>query len=85
MKNITLTCFLFILTVIFSISFTSCKNDKGVKIDTTPTELYEKMINNPAFKENPNGEGFCFKNSNIWNRFGSHLEVICPSKSERDI
>ncbi len=38
---------------------TSCVR-KGIKLDTTPDELSDKMIHNPAFVENANGENFCW-------------------------
>ena len=33
---------------------------KVIKLETTPEELSEKMIHNPAFIENANGENFCW-------------------------
>ena len=33
----------------------------GTALNTTPGDLYEKMINNPAFKQSAKGEGFCWQ------------------------
>jgi hypothetical protein len=41
------------------VMITSCVQ-KGITLETTPNELSEKMINNPAFVENANGENFCW-------------------------
>ncbi|MCK4965560.1 hypothetical protein KAS50_00935, partial [bacterium] len=37
----------------------SCTKNE-INFDITPEELCEKMINNPALKENPSGESFCW-------------------------
>jgi len=54
------------LLLFSTFTISSCSKKKEVKLDTTPTKLYEKMINNPAFKENPNGEGFCWQQGLEW-------------------
>ncbi|MEI6047299.1 MAG: hypothetical protein WCS03_00245 [Bacteroidota bacterium] len=48
----------YLLIAIFVISM-SCVQ-KGIKLETTPEDLSERMINNPAFIENANGENFCW-------------------------
>jgi hypothetical protein len=54
----TSTIFL-LAAIIFSISFSSCK-ETGIKLKTTPEAFLQKMENNPAFKTSPAGEGFCW-------------------------
>ena len=48
-----------LLTVLlFSIMVCS---ENTVQPESTPQELYEKMINNPAIKKSPVGESFCWR------------------------
>lgn len=47
------------LIVILISMITSCA-PKRISLDIMPGELAEKMINNPEFVENPNGENFCW-------------------------
>jgi hypothetical protein len=47
------------LAMAFLLVSFSCKR-KGIVFDVSPNELSEKMINNPAFAENANGENFCW-------------------------
>ncbi|MCK4967360.1 hypothetical protein KAS50_10015, partial [bacterium] len=41
-------------------SFVMC-SENTVKPESTPQELYEKMINNPSIKKSPVGESFCWR------------------------
>jgi len=50
---------LFYMAIAMFVISTSCVQ-KGIKLETTPEELSEKMINNPSFIENANGENFCW-------------------------
>lgn len=47
------------LTICMTAMNISCSH-KGITIGTTPEELAVKMINNPEFIENANGENFCW-------------------------
>ncbi|MGV8879260.1 MAG: hypothetical protein ACOH2A_09530 [Sphingobacteriaceae bacterium] len=49
----------FILAVL-QFSWLTTYSQLKVRLDITSTELAEKMIHNPAFKDNPRGEGFCW-------------------------
>jgi hypothetical protein len=51
--------FIFILIMGLLLVLFSCAR-KGIVLDITPDELSEKMITNPAFIENANGENFCW-------------------------
>jgi len=50
---------LFFLVITLFVISTSC-GQKGITLETSPNELSDKMINNPAFVENANGENFCW-------------------------
>jgi hypothetical protein len=79
MKRITALMTLLIAAIIFSISFSSCK-EKGPKLSTTPEALVEKMINNPAFKSSPNGEGFCWQANVGATQYVDNYEVTGDTK-----
>jgi len=46
-----------------------------VKLDITPDELYGRMANNPSFKENFAGEGFCWHARSGMDQFVDNYEV----------
>ncbi|MEX2234806.1 MAG: hypothetical protein WD824_21770 [Cyclobacteriaceae bacterium] len=46
-----------------------------VKLDITPDELYERMANNPSFKENFAGEAFCWHARSGMDQFVDNYEV----------
>ena len=59
MKKIINILPLFSLIIIFCFSIIFCAKNE-IDFDTTPEDLYKKMVNNPAFEENPSGESFCW-------------------------
>jgi hypothetical protein len=59
MKNNNSAPHILILAIALMAMNTSCTK-KGITLDITPDELSEKMIHNPAFVENANGENFCW-------------------------
>jgi hypothetical protein len=59
MKKIKSSYLIFYLTITLFAMNTSCIH-KGIKLDITPSELSKKMINNPDFVKNANGENFCW-------------------------
>jgi hypothetical protein len=54
-----------------------CKISYGqeVKLDITPDELYNRMANNPAFKENAAGEAFCWHARSGMDQFVDNYQV----------
>jgi len=50
------------LILVLTCFFISGKSysQQGVKINTTPEQAYQTMINNPAFIKNAKGEDFCW-------------------------
>jgi hypothetical protein len=59
MKKTKSSYLIFYLAITFFALSTSCIH-KGLKLDITPNELSKKMINNPDFVKNANGENFCW-------------------------
>jgi hypothetical protein len=57
-KTISSYLIFYLAITVFALS-TSCLH-KGLKLDITPNELSKKMINNPDFVKNANGENFCW-------------------------
>ena len=53
---------------------------KGIKLETTPEELSEKMINNPEFIENANGENFCWHARVGLDQFVENYELTKDTK-----
>ncbi len=51
--------FLFSLAVFLCLTITS-RAQNEIILNSSPKELSEKMINNPAFAENAKGENFCW-------------------------
>jgi hypothetical protein len=44
-------------------------------LDSTPEELLEKAINNPAFEKSPDGEGFCWQAKGAMGQFISNYKA----------
>jgi hypothetical protein len=59
MNKVKYLCPFFYLILAVIVLTTSCAK-KGITLDIAPDELSEKMIHNPDFAENANGEGFCW-------------------------
>ena len=59
MKKIKALSYKGYLAVILIGMINSCPAQE-IKLETTPSVTLEKMIHNPAFVENPNGEDFCW-------------------------
>ena len=59
MKKIKSSYLIFYLAITLFVMNTACIH-KGITLDTTPNELSGKMINNPDFVKNANGENFCW-------------------------
>jgi hypothetical protein len=59
MKETKSSCFILYLAITLFAVNTSCVQ-KRITLDTSPDELSDKMINNPAFIKNANGENFCW-------------------------
>jgi len=52
---------LFILSIAGWLCFSfSSMAQENIKLNTTPQALYERMSNNPSFKQNAKGEAFCW-------------------------
>lgn len=66
--------FLFCLGVILCSTLYSYAQ-KGIKLSTTPKELAESMIHNPAFVENAKGENFCWHARVGMNQFIDNYEL----------
>src|ERR1035437_4512740 len=60
MKEIKLNRPISVLALTVIIITASCVHH-GIKFDTSPDELSQKMINNPDFIKYPNGEDFCWR------------------------
>ena len=67
------------IALIFTFFFNSCK-EKGIKLSTSPEVLLEKMINNPAFEKNPNGESFCWQANVGASQYVNNYEVTGDAK-----
>jgi hypothetical protein len=59
MKKSKLSCSILFLAITLFVMNTSCV-PKGITLKTSPDELSDKMINNPDFVQNANGENFCW-------------------------
>jgi hypothetical protein len=59
MKEIKMQGSACLLIIIVAIMISSCVR-KGITTDITPDQLADKMINNPEFIQNANGENFCW-------------------------
>jgi hypothetical protein len=67
------------LAIAMFIISASCVH-KGIKLETTPEELSEKMINNPSFIENANGENFCWHARVGLDQFVENYELTKDAK-----
>lgn len=61
MKKLKLTAVFVLLTFAGSLTSPSCSNKKVVKLDTTPEQVLEKMLNKPEIQGTYTGEGFCWQ------------------------
>jgi hypothetical protein len=65
--------------VIFSLAgwlcFSSSSMAQDIKLNTTPQALYERMSNNPSFKQNAKGEGFCWHARSGMDQFISNYRL----------
>lgn len=64
----------FILLAIVLCTSIPAISQTGTAIDTTPDELYQKAINNPAFEKSPDGEGFCWQAKGAMGQFISYYK-----------
>jgi hypothetical protein len=76
------TGYVLLLAFIFSLSMTSCneKKETQVTLKATPEEVLQKMINNPAFVQNPNGENFCWQARVGMDQYVSNYELAKDTK-----
>ncbi len=74
--------FFLLLSIIFSLSLVSCnqKKESKVVLKANPDSVALKAINNPAFKENPNGENFCWQAAGATRQFISNYELTGDTK-----
>lgn len=72
--NPTSIRFLFSLTIFLCLAVISYAQ-KEIVPDITPDELYEKMVNNPSFKENSKGEAFCWHARSGMDQFVDNYEL----------
>jgi hypothetical protein len=77
-KNTFLHHLICLALAIFIIS-SACVH-KGIRLEITPEKLSEKMINNPAFTENANGENFCWHARVGLDEFVENYELTKDSK-----
>jgi hypothetical protein len=69
----------FVLAITMVTMNNSCTR-KGIKLDITPEELSEKMINNPEFVKNANGENFCWHARVDLDRFVENYNLTKDTK-----
>ena len=69
-RHAALMNLLFLLT--FSIQLTA---QKATRLQTTPDELYEKSVNNPAFQTASKGESFCWNARGAMDQFISNYKL----------
>ena len=76
------TAYLFLMSFIFSLGMISCdqKKESKVTIKANPDSVLQKAINNRAFVENPNGEGFCWQARGAMGQFISNYELTEDEK-----
>jgi hypothetical protein len=79
MKDLKIPCRILFLAVMLVALITSCVN-KGITLETTPDELSDKMINNPAFVKNANGENFCWHARVGLDQFADNYELTKDTK-----
>lgn len=74
--------YILLFAFIFSLSMTSCDQKKETKVTlkANPDSVAQKAINNPAFKENPNGENFCWQAAGANRQFVSNYELTGDTK-----
>ena len=64
-----------LLAVGFQLLIVSSQAQRANTLNSTPQEAYERVINNPAFKESPKGEGFCWQARGGMGQFISNYEA----------
>jgi hypothetical protein len=79
MKELKSSSPILYLVIIMLVVITSCAQ-KGITLNTTPNELSEKMINNPAFVKNANGENFCWHARVGLDQFVDNYELTKDTK-----
>lgn len=66
--------FLFMLAMVLGLALPSYAQETA-KLDTTPDELYEKAVNNPAFETIQKGESFCWQAKGAMDQFISYYSL----------
>ena len=79
MKSTKSLSFKFILSLIPVVVIISCSSTE-IKLEVTPGELAERMINNPDFVKNANGEAFCWHARVDLDRFVENYKLTKDEK-----
>lgn len=67
--------FILSLAILLWLAGTSSYAQQGINLNITPDAVYEKMVNNPSFKENAKGEAFCWHARYEMNQFLDNYEL----------
>jgi len=75
MKGVYTISFRLIFSLVIILWQSHIAYSQETRLDITPDQLYEKMSNNPAFKENARGEGFCWHARSGMDQFIENYEL----------
>ena len=66
---------LFTIALTLLLGYGGAAQGQDIKIDITPDQLYDRMANNPSFKENFAGEAFCWHARSGMDQFVDNYEL----------